>query len=352
MSNLRETLLKSALDALHFVRAHRWLAPLARGRGAIFMLHHVRPWAGSRFSPNRGLEVTPQFLDEVITRAKAMGADLVSMDEACSRIRDARPGRPFAAFTLDDGYRDNAVYAAPVFRRHNCPFTVYVPSAFADGKGMLWWAVAEEAIRRSRKSLYLDFGGGPETFDTSNWRAKSASFSAIRARLLASDELSLNPIVPEMARQAGFEAVDLCRQMCMDWKELVALAADPLVTIGAHTRSHAILAKLSPERALEEITQGRAELERALGRPVDHFAYPVGTSVAACQREFSLVQALGFRSAVTTRRGLIHGEHAAHMARLPRVSLNGHFQATRYIDLFLSGAPFALANRFRLADVG
>jgi hypothetical protein len=34
------------------------------------------------------------------------------------------------------------------------------------------------------------------------------------------------------------------------------------------------------------------------------------------------------------------------------VSLNGHFQATRYIDLFLSGAPFALANRFRLADVG
>jgi len=53
---------------------------------------------------------------------------------------------------------------------------------------------------------------------------------------------------------------------------------------------------------------------------------------------------------VTTRRGVVHGEHAAHADCLPRVSLNGHFQALRYVDLFLSGAPFALANRLRAVD--
>jgi hypothetical protein len=32
------------------------------------------------------------------------------------------------------------------------------------------------------------------------------------------------------------------------------------------------------------------------------------------------------------------------------VSLNGDYQALRYVDLYLSGAPFALWNRFRRID--
>jgi len=54
---------------------------------------------------------------------------------------------------------------------------------------------------------------------------------------------------------------------------------------------------------------------------------------------------------VTTRRGVLHRQHAAHLEALPRVSLNGNFQADRYVDLFLSGVPFALFNGFRKVDV-
>ena len=78
------------------------------------MLHHVCPGGGLSpgFSPNRGLELTPEFLDQVIAMVKARGFDLVNLDEAERRMSSG--GRPFAAFTLDDGYRDNMVHAQPV----------------------------------------------------------------------------------------------------------------------------------------------------------------------------------------------------------------------------------------------
>ena len=42
------------------------IAPLTRGIGAVFMLHHVRPEKPDSFEPNRILKVTPDFLEQVI----------------------------------------------------------------------------------------------------------------------------------------------------------------------------------------------------------------------------------------------------------------------------------------------
>ncbi len=39
-----------------------WLvAPYTQGFGAILMMHHVRPWHGRSYAPNRELEITPEF---------------------------------------------------------------------------------------------------------------------------------------------------------------------------------------------------------------------------------------------------------------------------------------------------
>ena len=65
---------------------HRLAARYTRGLGAILMFHRVRPSSRERFAPNGGLEITPGFLDQLLTRLKAEGYSIVSLDEAVARI--------------------------------------------------------------------------------------------------------------------------------------------------------------------------------------------------------------------------------------------------------------------------
>src|SRR5437764_61689 len=89
------------------------------------------------------------------------------------------------------------------------------------------------------------------------------------------------------------------------------------VAVGAHTVSHPILTRLSAEDARAEIAAGRKRLEELLDEPIDLFAYPNGKPLQDFTIEHSrLVQALGFRAAVTTAWGA--ASKASDLFQLPR----------------------------------
>src|SRR5271165_3844409 len=132
-------LLLSGLPPLRNL-AERWMDHL----GSILMFHHVGP-PGDESWVNRGLTVSPETLDRVLSILAARGYELVSMDEVPDRLTGARAKR-FAALTFDDGCRDNLACAAPILASHGAPFTVYVTTGFADGTVFPWWHVLERAI--------------------------------------------------------------------------------------------------------------------------------------------------------------------------------------------------------------
>ncbi len=80
-------------------------------------------------------------------------------------------------------------------------------------------------------------------------------------------------------------------------EELQQLAAHPLMAIGGHTQSHPKLARLSDEKAREEIVKNKEQLEDWLGEPVTHFAYPYGSYT---KNTVNLVKEAGYHTAVTT----------------------------------------------------
>ena len=132
--------------------------------------------------------------------------------------------------------------------------------------------------------------------------------------------------ISALCTRHGVDEAAICRELCMSWDELKPFADDPLVTIGAHTITHCNLAKADEAIASHEMAASRARIEDALQRPVLHLAYPYGDKIAAGAREFALAQAAGFKTAVTTRPGMIFPENAEHLTALPRVSLNGNYQ--------------------------
>jgi peptidoglycan/xylan/chitin deacetylase (PgdA/CDA1 family) len=353
--DLKHRGLDLAFRAMAGVRADRWATPFARGIGAILMVHRVRPTPPDGFAPNRSLEITPDFLDRVLTLAREQGFDLVSLDEAIHRLRtygksDA-PARFFVTLTFDDGYRDTVDVAWPILARHRAPWTMYVTTGFAEGTANLWWIELEEALRRVHR-VELDLDGRLFTASTTTDDEKQRAFRRIYWSLRKGPEENLRAAIAALSARAGVNSPALTRELCLSWDVIRALAGAPDVTIGAHTLTHPMLAKHPPMIATAEIAESRRRLEAELGQRVVHFAYPVGDRRSAGPREFQMAADAGFTSAVTTRPGHLFAGHADHLQALPRVSLNGLHQSDAAIRALFSGLPFLLWNRGRSVDIG
>jgi peptidoglycan/xylan/chitin deacetylase (PgdA/CDA1 family) len=350
MKQLRSTVIRAGLEALYFSGAHHLLRPIFSGVGAIFMMHHVRPRDGRPFQPNCHLEIEPAFLRAVLSHLRACDIDIVTMDEMYRRLTEKDFARRFAAFTFDDGYRDNRDHALPVLREFDAPCIVYAVSDFAAGTGGLWWVALERAVA-SVSTIEVEIGGRMTRMEAQTAAQKQAAFNRLHDWLRAlPNEYDLLREVAQLCERHGVDERTICRELCMSWDELKAFADDPLVTIGAHTITHPNLARQSEEMALNELKTSRARIEAALDRPVLHLAYPYGDRAAAGTREFALAKAAGFKTAVTTRPGMLFPESADHMTALQRISLNGNYQDERILPVLTSGAATAMWNGFRRID--
>jgi peptidoglycan/xylan/chitin deacetylase (PgdA/CDA1 family) len=350
MKQLRNNIIRAGLGALYFTGAHYLLRPIFSGVGAIFMLHHVRPQRDTGFQPNRHLEIAPEFLRATLAHLRSRDIDIVSMDEAHRRLTERDFSRRFACFTFDDGYRDNRDFALPVMREFDAPLTVYVTSDFAEGVGRLWWVALEMAIARA-SVIEARIGGVATRLDTSTPAAKQAAFDRLHDGMRGlPDQEDIQREISALCSSHGVDQAATCRELCMSWDELKPFADDPLVTIGAHTITHCNLARQTEAIAAREMAIGRARIESVLRRPVVHLAYPYGDRFAAAAREFELARSAGYKTAVTTRPGMIFPESADHLTALPRVSLNGNYQDKRVLPVLTSGAATAMWNGFRRID--
>jgi peptidoglycan/xylan/chitin deacetylase (PgdA/CDA1 family) len=350
MKQFRHTVIRAGLDALYFSGAHILLRPILAGVGAIFTLHHVRPRRDSQFQPNRHLEVTPQFLRATLEHLRAHDVEIIALDEMHQRLIEGNFSRRFACFTFDDGYRDNRDFALPVMRAFDAPFTVYVASDFVEGTGRLWW-VALERVIATASSIEVRIGGVASRLDATTPAAKQATYERVHDWLRGLPGAhDLRREVSRLCAHHGIDEAAIAGELCLSWGELKPFAGDPLVGIGAHTISHCNLAKQTVETASQELIESRARIENVLQRRVRHLAYPYGDRVAAGAREFTLARAAGYKTAVTTRPGMIFPESAAHMTALPRISLNGNYQDERLLPVLTSGAATAMWNGFRRVD--
>jgi peptidoglycan/xylan/chitin deacetylase (PgdA/CDA1 family) len=265
------------------------------------------------------------------------------LDELLHATRTGRDGRSIAV-TLDDGFRDNAEHALPVFRRLEVPFTIFVCPGFCDRKAELWWEALELIVRDNDEITADGLAEGVVLARTP--KEKQAAFRRLERWLVAElDEDEQREAIHALADRHGVDLGGIAGDLVMDWDELRAVAAEPLCTIGAHTMSHPALARLPADRAVAEMRGSADRLESEFGRRPWAIAFPYGTRAAAGAREARLAAEAGFAASFTTRPGYVAAGGDRH--GLPRVSLNGLFQDARLVQPLLEPGLWRLRDRLR-----
>jgi peptidoglycan/xylan/chitin deacetylase (PgdA/CDA1 family) len=345
---VKQTIIRTALETLYFSGMHHLLRPLFGGVGCILTFHHVRPQRPDAFQPNRLLEITPEFFERLLRWLKRRRADVISLDEMHRRFIADDFKRPFVCLTFDDGYRDVLRFAYPLLKKYELPFAMFIATSFPDRLGELWWLGLEAVIAQNSR-IGLPINGEHRFFECAKLDDKRELYDALYGYLRSmKNDADVRRTVRELCETYRVDLAEFCRELCMDWPEVGEMATDPLCTIGAHTVNHPMLKKMADEKAVRaEMEQSRAVLHAALGRKPEHLAYPVGDPTSAGTREFRIAAELGFKTAVTTRPGVLFKAHREYLTALPRISVNGEFQRKRYVKVLVSGAGTALWNGFR-----
>jgi peptidoglycan/xylan/chitin deacetylase (PgdA/CDA1 family) len=320
-----------------------WLSGIARlmerrrgGAGAILRFEHVRPARDAAFQPRRAHEITPQFLDRVITALKRWKFDIVSMDEVVRRAAGPALSRRFVSLTFDGATRDLITFGYPVLTKHAVPFTVYVPTAFADRLGEAWWLGLEQVIARNdRMALVME--GKERRFEMPEPQQKLQLYELLERWLRGLPPQQVSAAINDLCKRYSVDLAALSRAAFMDWDDLAKLAANPNVTFGSMTVNAPVLAKLNDADAFREMSMGRAVAEAAFNRDIPHFAYPSGDRASFTGQHVALARDAGFVSAVTTLSGTVRAEGGSNLHALPRIAWDGRQHSLAVLRALLSG---------------
>jgi peptidoglycan/xylan/chitin deacetylase (PgdA/CDA1 family) len=280
----------------------------------------------------------PSLLAEIVEGLRRDGWEFVTLDEAILRLISGEVARPFAVLTFDDGYRDNLTRALPLLERLQAPFTVNVPTGAVTRELYAWW-LALRALLLSHDEVTIECMG--ERFRCASLADKIAAFNAVGV-WVARDRRRSFDLAPTFAAY-GLSLAALAEAYFLNEDELRSLAHHPLVTIGAHTTSHAALPTLEAEEARAEMAENKAFLERLLEREVLHIAYPYGNRSG---RKPALAREVGFVSAMTTLTSPVFPEHRDNLHGLPRIGVRAD-ETLSTLYYRTSGISWALKARKR-----
>jgi len=294
------------------VVSFRWLFHVMspggrRGRLPVMIFHRVLPQPDPLFPG----EPDAARFDAQLALLKRW-FNILPLPDAIRGLREERlPPRPLT-LTFDDGYADNCTVALPILQRHGLRAAFFIATDFLDG-GRMFNDTVIEAVRGCSLPVLdlakLELGSYPLGTAEEKTRAIASILGALK-------------YLPQDEREAKAAAVATRCDVALPTH--LMLTSDELrqlhragMTIGAHTASHPILARLSDEQARSEIVKGKDQLERAIGDSVHFFAYPNGRPGEDYRASHvRMVRELGFDAAFSTAVGT--ADAASDPYQIPR----------------------------------
>ncbi len=225
------------------------------------------------------------------------------------------------AVTFDDGYADNYEQAWPILEQARVPATIFVVTGDAGRKREFWWDELEQLLLTPGalpEQLELTVAGGPVACDLGRWQvftpsdcarfrtwnvtqppptARHSAYLQLHGRLRGVSAAERNTALDALAHLRGRPTALRPSHRGLEIAQVRELARHSLVTIGAHTVTHPVLARLSDADLDAEIAGSRAALEAWTAKPVTAFSYPFGGQRDCNPAVFAAVRRAGFTQA-------------------------------------------------------
>ncbi|HXC96162.1 MAG TPA: polysaccharide deacetylase family protein [Edaphobacter sp.] len=246
---------------------------LRKSRPGILIVNHHRIGGSDESGFDRDLySATVDELDAQVQYFKQR-APIVSGEELEDLVSGKTPlKRLYVAFTFDDGYLDNYTRAFDVFRSSGTTAAFFLVSDYVGTATVPWWDEIAYRLRNTTKNeIKVEY---PVPLKLSLNGHREASILKVLQHYKRPDNVRSEELMSEIRRETDCELPPAPRQF-LDWDEAREMR-DAGMMIGSHTRSHAILGRISPELQKQELEDSKREIERRLGSEVRSLAYPIG----------------------------------------------------------------------------
>lgn len=258
-----------------------------------------------------------RFLVKHFTPVKASQAQLVSSNKI-----------QFAV-TLDDGYIDNYLVAAPILKKLGIPATFYVVSDFVGTDRLFWWEQVADIMHTS-KQPELDMMAVIPDFSPADGQATLLPLSSGDERDYAYNQLCATirnglhvDIASHMKRVSDYFGVQIRQEGrhydLMNWVQLDELIQQGF-EIGGHTASHCNVVGADKNLLKHELIDSLNVLENHLSSPVESFAYPYGLFEKSSKVVADVFAQTSCKAAYTIVQGVVNADTPAY--ELPRTKLN------------------------------
>jgi peptidoglycan/xylan/chitin deacetylase (PgdA/CDA1 family)/SAM-dependent methyltransferase len=230
----------------------------------------------------------------------------VPLRELLSRLRAGRSIRRMVALTFDDGYADNLFTAAPLLEKYQIPATVFVTTAYLNGRREFWWDTLARLVMGSQTDpakWTLTVDGSP--FTLLEGETREQVYRRLHLLLRATGIDGIEKVLANLAHKAGIPRMVHPDSRPLTADECTQLARTGFVEIGAHTISHPWLATLPLKEQESELIESRRELERILGFPVVSLAFPYGKRDSVTPDTVQLARNAGYQFACANVRGQV-----------------------------------------------
>lgn len=246
-----------------------------------------------------------------------------------SRSRVSSSNAMQFAVTLDDGYEDNYLVAAPILQQLGIPATFYVVSDFVGTDRLFWWEqVAHMMHSSSRRELDVQavmpllsehtVQAGILPLNTSEER--DYAYRQICAGIRNGLHADIGSHLLQLEEYFGVRAHEEGRKYgLMNWSQCRELVCQGF-EIGCHTATHCNVIGIDEAMLKREVLDSISILENHLDTPVESFAYPYGLYEKSSNPVVDVLAETNCKVAYTTQQGVVDADSAGF--ELPRAKLN------------------------------